>query len=240
MRPGIAAVLLLAFAVPAVAIERPAAVDAYLARLKAVEQATQPVSMEPLLAAASEVQDALMSLQPGGDQAWQETLPEADYAKLKDELRGLRLSRGYDVYAQPDGDFLLKLAQAHGRPQDRAFFALYQRFWNPQLLPQYLSIGKGTTPCVRFGEGIIPELYRDWSGFARQYPQAYTAFAQQTLLDLEEVIELGTCACRDADSVERELAGFVQKFPQSPAAPKARKRLAELKENPDWRPVHCR
>ncbi len=240
MRPGIAAVLLLAFAVPAVAIERPAAVDAYLARLKAVEQATQPVSMEPLLAAASEVQDALMSLQPGGDQAWQETLPEADYATLKDELRGLRLSRGYDVYAQPDGDFLLKLAQAHGRPQDRAFFALYQRFWNPQLLPQYLSIGKGTTPCVRFDEGIIPELYRDWSGFARQYPQAYTAFAQQTLLDLEEVIELGTCACRDADSVERELAGFVQKFPQSPAAPKARKRLAELKENPDWRPVHCR
>ena len=240
MRPGIAAVLLLAFAVPAVAIERPAAVDAYLARLKAVEQATQPVSMEPLLAAASEVQDALMSLQPGGDQAWQETLPEADYATLKDELRGLRLSRGYDVYAQPDGDFLLKLAQAHGRPQDRAFFALYQRFWNPQLLPQYLSIGKGTTPCVRFDEGIIPELYRDWSGFARQYPQAYTAFAQQTVLDLEEVIELGTCACRDADSVERELAGFVQKFPQSPAAPKARKRLAELKENPDWRPVHCR
>ncbi|MGV2480094.1 UNVERIFIED_CONTAM: hypothetical protein IGO34_25160, partial [Salmonella enterica subsp. enterica serovar Weltevreden] len=78
------------------------------------------------------------------------------------------------------------------------------------------------------------------SGFAKQYPQAYTAFAQQTLLDLEEVSELGTCACRDADSVERELAGFVQQFPQSPATPKARKRLVELKENPDWRPVHCR
>lgn len=240
MRLGIAAVLLLAATVPAVAAERPAAVDSYLARLQAVEQAKQPVSMEPLLAAASEVQDALMSLQPGGDQAWQETLPEAAYAKLKGELRGIRLSRGYDVYAQPDGDFLLKLAQAHGRPQDQAFFALYQAFWNAQLLPQYLSIGKGTTPCVRFDEGIIPELYRGWSDFAKQYPRAYTAFTQQTLIDLEEVIELGTCACRDADSVERELAGFVKQFPQSPATPKARKRLVELKENPDWRPVHCR
>ena len=236
-----AALLLLAIAMPASSADkRPAAIDAYIAALASVEQSRAPVSLEPLLAAAEQAQDALMALQPDADLAWQETLDDADFEKLKTELRGLRLSRGYDVYAQPDGDFLLKLAQAHGQPQDREFFGLYQRFWSADLLPQYLGMGKGTTPCVRFGEGIMPELYAGWTAFARKYPRAYVGFTRQTVRDLEEAVELGTCACGDADSVRAELGGFLKQFPKTPAAPQIRKRLVELKDDPDVRPVQCR
>lgn len=219
---------------------RPAAIDAYRAALSAVEQVTTPVSLEPLLGAAHAAQDDLMDIQDDGDRAWLEVLGEEEYAALKAELRGLRLSRGYDVYAQPDGGFLLQLAQAHGRPADQAFFRLYRDLWDADLLPRYLSAGNRPTPCVRFGEGVLPELYAGWRDYARRYPEAYIEFTNQTLRDLEEAVGLGVCACGDERSVERELKGFVKRFPNTPVAPQIRGRLQELKEDPNLRPVRCR
>lgn len=221
-------------------VSRPAALDAYLSALAAVEQAQAPVSLEPLMAASLAAQDALMEIQGLGDQAWIEQLDEPSWEKLRGEMRGFRLSRGYDVYAQPDAAFLDTLAQAHGRPADREFFRLYRGFWSEELLPVYLSIGERPTPCVRFGEGVLQEQYAAWRGYARSYPKAYAGFTRQTLADLEEAVGLGVCTCTDADSVKRELSGFVKRFPQSPVAGKVRDRLVELKENPDRRPVMCR
>lgn len=240
MRPLIAALLLLALGTALAQTPRPAAVDAYRAALAAVEAAPQPVSLESLFAAAADAQSALMELQHDGDRAWIETLDESDYAALKAELRGLLLSRGYDIYAQPDGGFFLQLAQAHGRLADQAFFRLYHELWGAELLPRYLSLGTRPTPCVRFGEGVLPKLYADWQGFAKAHPQAYTDFTVQTLRDLEEAVGLGVCACGDERSVIRELKGFVRRFPQTPVAGQVRERLKELREQPDLRPVRCR
>lgn len=218
---------------------RPEAVTHYLSELVKTEQATAPVSLEPLFIAAEQAQDALMFTEDG-DRAWIEGLSADEYATLQSELRGIKLSRGYDIYAQPDGAFLYALAKAHGRAEDQAFFRLYHRFWNREELPQYLGMGKGTTPCVRFGEGILPALYETWGAFAKRYPQAYVAFTQQTLKDLEEAVALGVCACGDQRSVTRELKGFLRRFPQTPVAAKIGARLQELKDDPDRRPIHCR
>ncbi|MDP9140120.1 MAG: hypothetical protein M3O62_04915 [Pseudomonadota bacterium] len=218
----------------------PEDVDAYLKTLSAVEKAKAPMSLEPLFAAAGAAQDALMAIQGDGDQAWQETLSDTDYAKLRKQLRGVHLSRGHDVYAQPDGQFLSKLAQAHGRAEDRAFFALYEKLWTAEMLPQYLNLGTGQAPCVRFGDDIVGPLYSEWSQYASAHPQAYTAFAMQTLRDLEEVVELGTCACGAVDSVKRELSAFIDQFPKSAAQPKVQLRLDELNRDDVDHFVHCR
>jgi len=220
--------------------ERPAAIGAYVEALSKVEQAGQPLSLEPLMASALAAQDALMEIQGLGDQAWIERLDEAEYQKLQTELRGFRLSRGHDIYAQPDPAFLDALAQQHGLAADRDFFRLYRRYWNEDLLPAYLSIGKRPTPCVRFGEGVLQDQYAGWSEYVRRYPESYRGFTRQTLADLEEAVGLGVCTCTDAASVQRELGSFVERFPNSPAAPKARSRLVELQETPDLRPVLCR
>jgi hypothetical protein len=235
-----AALLLIVSTLSLAQTPRPAAVSAYQAALTTVEQARAPLSLQPLLAAAEAAQDAMMALQADGDTAWIETLSDAEFDALKAELRGFQLSRGYDIYAQPDAAFLYKQARAHGAPEDQAFFQLYNDLWSAELMPRYLSLGNSPTPCVRFGEDILPQLYADWRGYATRYPQAYRAFAQQTVRDLEEVVTLGVCTCSDADSVERELRGFLKRFPDLPDANAVRSRLQELKTDPDLRPVRCR
>lgn len=236
----IAALLLTTVGMSHAEPNRPPAIDAYVATLSAVEHAQEPVSLEPLLKAAEDTQDALMNLVDGGDKAWLELRSATEYTALKRELRGLKLSRGYDTYAQPDGQYLFKLAKAHGRPEDREFFRLYSRFWSREQLPKYLSLGKTPTPCVRFDQGILPDLYANWSHYAATYPTAYTGFAQQTLRDLEEVMVLGVCACGDERSVQNELKGFVARFPDITVAEQIRARLKELEENRNLHPVHCR
>ncbi|HSW12127.1 MAG TPA: hypothetical protein VLI06_04760 [Solimonas sp.] len=240
MRKLLAAALLTLSTLALAQAARAPALDAYLAALTAVEQAPAPVSLEPLFAAAGAAQDALMEIQGQGDQAWIETLAEADFVALKAQLRGLQLSRGYDVYAQPDGKFLLGLAQGHGRPDDIAFFLLYRDLWDANLLPRYLEVGNNPTPCVRFDQNVLQPMYAGWRDYAKRHPQAYTGFTRQMLEDLEEAVGLGVCACGNVQSVERELRGFVKRFPDTPVAPKIRSRLKELKEDPDLRPVRCR
>lgn len=218
----------------------PPAVTAYLDALSATEQADPPASLEPLFQAAEEAQEALMQVDGSGQGAWIESLDEDDYASLSQQLRGLRLSRGRDVYAQPDPNFLSELAQRQGRDEDREFFRMYRRSWGNDLIPSYLRLTTRVTPCVRFGENVIPALYDGWRAYRLRFPLAYMAYTEQTVRDLEEAVELGTCACGGRDSVEQELSAFVTRFPDTPSRPAILARLQELEDDPERRPVQCR
>lgn len=233
-----ATLIFLSAAAPALAAGWPQPMSRYVETLRLVEDAPEPVSLEPLFALAEQVQDAAMLID--GDLAWLETLSDSDFAALSQALRGLRLSRGYDVYAQPDPDFLEQLAVAHGHAVDRIFFVLYRRSWGDDLVPSYLRLTSKIAPCVRFSEGVIADLYWEWLNFRRKYPLAYTVYADQSIKDLEEVVVLGTCACGGQDSVEFELTAFLTRFPQSPARPGILNRLQQLEDEPDMRPVQCR
>lgn len=215
-----------------------AAVAHYLDELRQVETSKRPVSLEPLFAASDGVQAAVMTL-IDGNHAWVETLDEDAYRQLRQRLRGMVLARGEDIYAVPDPQAFARMARKHGLPEDQAFFALYRDSWDADHMPRYLQLGTRATPCVRFSTGIVPMMYAQWRDYAQQYPQAYRDYTRQTLRDLEEVVTLGTCTCTDQADVESELSGFVERFPQSPAAGPVRQRLKQLRDDPDAQPVHC-
>lgn len=216
----------------------PAAVMAYLGELQRVETSGPDANMAPLFDAAQATGDALMRLE--GNAAWIETLPEADYTALVRSLRGLNVSRGTEIYALPDPGFLFALALQSGTAADRAFFALYRQSWDDAGLPTYLQFTTRIAPCVRFGENRIADLYSQWRQFHLTYPEAYSAYARQWIADLEEVVELGTCACGGQDSVEHELSAFLTRFPESPARNGILARLQQLEDDPHVRPIHCR
>lgn len=216
----------------------PAAVTHYLQTLSGTEAAEPPVSLQPLFGAALAVQDAVMTIHDG--QAWLETLDARAYEELRNRLRGLRLSRGYDVYAAPDPDFLLDLARHRGEAVDLDFFREYRASWNDDLLPVYLRQTSRVTPCVRYAEGMIADRYLAWTDFRARHPDAYAGHVAQFVADLEEAVALGTCACGNQASVEQELHAFLTLYPQTPAAPAIQARLRQLDEEPERQPVHCR
>ena len=175
-----------------------------------------------------------------GEQAVLERYSEAGFAALQTQLRGLKLNRGMEIYAQPDPAFLLALAKAHGGPADVAFFEQYAASWGPDLVPAYLKLRPQPTPCVRFGEGRIAPLYAGWRRFATQHPDAYATHAAQNLRDLEEAVALGTCACEGPESVRKEQADFLKQFPDAAQAAAIKARREELANDPDKLPVNCR
>lgn len=218
----------------------PEPVANYIAELDRVEKSTSPVSMEPLFAAADAAGTALIHIENNDAKVYMDSFSDAEFAELQNRLRGIQLSRGEEVYAQADGRVLEPIAIAHGRPSDIAFFHIYRELWGENLFPIYLKPLRQPTPCVRLGEGIIPELYENWLAYARKYPHAYTATVQQTIQDLEETEVEGVCACGDADSVLKEQGSFLKRYPNTPRAAQIRARMHQLKTDPDKRPLHCR
>jgi hypothetical protein len=240
MLKKILALVLFSIASLAQAQPLPEPVQAYITELDRVEKSTAQVSMEPLFAAADAAGTALIHIVSNDARVFMDSFSDAEFAELQGKLRGIQLSRGEEVYAQTDGRVLEPIAIAHGRPADIAFFRIYREIWGENLFPIYLKPLRQPTPCVRIGEGIIPELYENWLAFARKYPDAYTTTVQQTIADLEETQVEGVCACGDAASVLKEQGSFLRRYPQTPRAAQIRARMHQLKTDPDKRPLHCR
>lgn len=225
---------------PAQAVEPLPAAEAYLAELAKIESATSPVSLEPLLLSADAVQEALMQIPGGpGRDSVIETYSDTEFSALQQRLRGLHLQRGLEIFVQPQPEFLFQLAQTHGREADVAFFRLYRAYWGKTLFPIYMQPRALVVGCVKYGDGLLTELYEDWARQARLYPQDYRPQVQQMLRDLEEVFSLGTCACGDREGVIRELRGFIKRNPTNPAAPAARQRSRELQTRTEKLPLSC-
>ena len=216
----------------------PPAVTDYLTALAAVEQAKAPVSLEPLFAKAEAVQTVLMEVVD--EKAALERYTDAEFAGLQTEVRGLKLNRGLDIYAQPEPAFFLALAKAHGLPEDVAFFEQYSAAWGADLVPVFLKLRPQPTPCVRFGENLITPLYGSWQDYSAKHPDSYTALVAQGLSDLEETVALGTCACDGLESVRSEQAEFLKRFPTAPKAAVIKARREQLVTAPDVLPVNCR
>lgn len=214
------------------------AVSAYLSALSTVEKSTSPVSLEALFDKAEAAQNALMEVT--GEQAVLERYTDAEFAALQAQVRGLKLHREMDIYAQPEPGFFLALAKAHGQPADIAFFERYAASWGPDLVPTYLKLRPQPTPCVRFGEDLMTPLYAGWKDFATQHPKAYAARAAQNSADIEEALVLGTCACDGLESVRTEQAAFLKRFPDAAKAGEIKARREQLATDPDVLPVNCR
>lgn len=218
--------------------DAPAAVADYLAALASVEKSTTPTSLEPLFDKAEAAQTALMEV--AGEKAVLERYTDAEFTALQMQVRGLKLHRALDIYAQPEPAFFLNLAEGHGTPADVAFFTQYAATWGADLVPTYLKLRPQPTPCVRFGDNRIVPLYAAWQGYAIKHPEAFKARVQQNIGDLEEAVALGTCACDGVASVQREQAEFLKLFPNNVKAAEINARAEQLVKDPDVLPVNCR
>lgn len=235
-----ALLLSLLLALPAHAAELPPAATDYLAELARVESAPVPQSLETLLRKAEAVQSALMTIEGGaGSDSVLERYEDREFAELQRQLRGLHLQRGLEVFVQPLPDFFLDLATRKGRPADQAFFRLYRDYWGTQLFPVYMEPRATIMGCVKYGDGLLNRLHRDWAGFHTRFPTDYAAEATQMVRDFEEIFELGTCACGDRDSVIRELREFTRSQPHNPATPAATRRWQELDSRQERLPHNC-
>lgn len=214
----------------------PDSVGAYLDKLGALEKQTGSTSLEPVYALALKVQDELMAIT--NDYARIEGLSDAEFTQLQQRLSGFRLSRGVDVFAEPDPAYFLELARKQGERADVAYFSLLQRSRGADLLPDYLTAhGRGV--CVRYGEGRIAPYYAGWVSYRGAFDTHYAAQTAQEIADVEDAVGLGTCACSEQESVVEELTGFARAFSTSPATARIGDRLRQLKEDPYRLPVRC-
>lgn len=218
----------------------PPEVGSFRDALDAVESADPPTEMESLFASAGALQQALMRSDPLTGRAWLQDLSGDDFAALSDMLRGMRLARAPIPYALPDALFLSELAQRQARPEDRAFFRFYRQSWGLDPMPAWLRRTSRVLPCIRYGEGVMGDLYEAWQGYARDYPTAYIDYVRLMLGEIEQAVAQGGCACGGEDAVEQELSEFVTRFPNTAIRPAILARLQELEDDPERRPVQCR
>lgn len=214
----------------------PPSVATYLDQVAAAEKPGARMSLEPVYNAALAVQNDLMTISK--NLAWIEQLPDQDFADLQARLKGFVLSRGLDIFADPDPKFFRALAQKRGEPADLAFFTLMEKSIAPDYLPVYVK-PQGRGVCVRYGENLIAPYYAGWLEYQRQSPGHYKEKVTQSLADVEDAVGLGTCACDDIDSVQQELKGFVTQFPTTAVTSKIRERIEQLDKDPLKLPVRC-
>lgn len=160
-----------------------------------------------------------------------ESMPEAEFQALRNELPGLMLNREEVLIAVPEPSYFLDLAKRYGRPVDRAFFALHSRSRPDGVWPVYIQRQTDYGGCTLFGQGKLVDSYRGWRHFRSEFPRAYARFVAQALADIEEQVTQSTCACGDADSVSRELAEFAGAFPESAVAAAAAARARAVREH---------
>lgn len=215
-------------------------VERYAQQLAELTASKTRTSLEPLFESAGALQDAVMTV-GDDDLAWLERLSDAEAQSLQARLLGIRLHRGLDVHAEIDRDVLLALARKFGTTADVAFFERYAEAYNEQALPVYLRFTDRIAPCVRFDTDDLGNQYDGWRTFEREHPDRYSAFVDQWLRDIEDVIAQGTCTCTpDQAPVEASIAAFIERFPDTPALADAQERLAQLESDPYVKPVWCR
>jgi len=217
-------------------LDVPASVTTYLDQVAAIEKPGPKMSLEPVYNAALAVQNDLMTIR--NDLAWIEYLSDADFANLRSRLKGFVLSRGLDIFADPDPKFLRALAEKRGEPSDIAFFTLLEKSVASDYLPIYVT-PQGRGLCVRYGENLIEPYYAGWLAYQRQSPGRYNDKVAQSLTDVEEAVGLGTCACGEIESVQQELKDFVKQFPSAAVNGKIRDRIEQLDKDPFKLPVRC-
>jgi hypothetical protein len=220
------------------------AADSYLLELARVEHSKDRVSMEPLFVLADSLDDAffpsVLPYVPSSGPWTQEAidnysahsvegLPETEIDSLQTALRGIGLVLSDYVFTYVDTDFFLKVAESHGLPADVAFLKAYAG----------RDLGsESVQDCVHFGTNLIVNQHGAWVEYRARYPRDYVRFVAE---EVQNVIGelMGTCACADSSSVERELEQFIRRFPEDPIAPQVRARLASVRNGTSGITFNC-
>jgi hypothetical protein len=204
-----------------------AAIGAYRTAITSAEAGLKAGAVEVAFSALASVREALL-----GPAATQGTVLES----LSDEafqrvaaLPGAIINREEVLLVEPDPEYYVKLAAAHGDAGDRAFFAALKATYPVSVWPVYVDQQTDLSGCTRFGSGALIDTYRRWSAFQRIFPARYVIAARKEVHDVSARLIESICACGDAASVQDELQRFLTAFQTSPIGAKVKQRLQDVR-----------
>jgi hypothetical protein len=203
-------------------------VEAYRTAIKRAESSNQLREIEAAFKAITQLRDMLMAKRNG--KTVLESLPEADFQVLAQSLPGTAIGRNEILFVEPEVDYFMKLATAHGESVDRTFFSALRATRPGSIWPVFVEPQTDYSGCVRFGSMMLVDAYRAWSEFPRQFPGRYSDGAKRELDAVVKELTSSTCVCGDAASVELELKRFVADFPPSPVRTQVDQRLRAVQE----------
>jgi hypothetical protein len=222
---------------PAITPEQ--AIRAYRIAIQAAETTHQRRAIERAFTALGTLRETLTRVGDDHKTAL-ESLPAAQLAVLRSDLRGVLLERDEAVFVEPDCPYFAALAEARGDAADRAFFSALSATYPASVWPVYVNQQTDLGGCVRFGSLSLVDTYGTWSAFRRRYPARYSAAAGREADAVALQLALSTCACDSVPDVERELEEFIQRFPRSPVRPAMEQRLNDLRAGRTTIAPHCR
>jgi hypothetical protein len=112
-------------------------------------------------------------------------LSAGDFAQLEESTAGgMQLSRKGMIFAHPDAEFFLKMAQEFGTQADVTFFQEFQRSFPNGPLPSWILLTP-TGACVDAKGAEFPARLRGWQVYAARFPNSYRAYVQMLLRGME-------------------------------------------------------
>jgi len=204
------------------------AIETYRAALRAVETQTTERGMETAFAQLWPVRQTLIRPR---DSRWTliESLTDGEFQKLLNDLPGLKIIRNELLFAGPDPDYFVKLADARGEPVDRAFFAALKATYPDGVRAAYVQQQTDASGCTRFGSGTLVGTHQLWSEFQRAFPDRYVVAARREVERVSSELTQSTCACGDAASVVQEMEAFVAALQASPIRARLIERVDALR-----------
>lgn len=224
-------------ATPKTPVSAPSEVQAYLSALQALESRSRGSSVEMTFSRALALHAALLRSTDGG--AYLESVGEHQFETLSETVRGMILNREEIVLAEPDPAFFLDLAHRFGGNADVEFFQNYSATLPDGIWRSYLEQQTDVTACTDFGRGQLVERYGGWVSFRSSYPGRYTESVRSEIEAIEQELTQGTCTCGTQEEYVSELEKFAERFPLSPATPKIRERIEELRQERATVRFHC-
>ena len=203
-------------------------VEAYRAAIKRAESSNQLREIEAAFKAVTPLREMLMAKR--GGKTVLESLSEPEFQALVQSLPAAAIGRNEILYVEPEVDYFMKIATAHGESVDRAFFSALRATRPDSVWPQFVERQTDYSGCVRFGSMTLVDAYRAWSDFPHQFPGRYTDGAKRELDAVVKELTSSTCVCGDAASVELELKRFLADFPPSAVRTQVDQRLRAVQE----------
>lgn len=113
-------------------------------------------------------------------------LSPEDYALLQDTTAGgMQLSRKGVIFAHPDPDFFLKMAQEHGGRADVNFFETFQKSFPSGPMPSWVKLTANGGACVDAQGNEYPSRLRDWQIYQARFPGNYSSYVTMLLRGME-------------------------------------------------------
>jgi hypothetical protein len=113
-------------------------------------------------------------------------LSPEDYALLQDTTAGgLQLNRKGVIFAHPDADFFMKMAQDYGGRADVNFFENFSKSFPGGPMPSWIKLTDNGGACVDAKGNEFPSRLRDWQIYQARFPGSYSSYVEMLLRGMQ-------------------------------------------------------